>query len=85
METQGKGLVSPAEVKEGESATKTAAREKIASALHGAVGVHQRRGVARTPVAGGSELAAVSSPANVIPKETPGESEKCHRLCQCEP
>lgn len=72
---QGKGLVSPAEVKEGESVQKTATREKIASALRVAVGVHQCRGVVRTPIAGGYELAAVSSPANMIPKETPGGSE----------
>lgn len=65
---QRKGLISSAEVKEGESARKTAVREKIASAVHVAVGVHQCRGVVRTPVASGYELAAVSSPTNVIPQ-----------------
>jgi len=62
---QGKGLLSQAEAEEGESAGKTAAKEKITSALRGAVGAHQCRGAVRTPVAGGCELAAASSPMTV--------------------
>lgn len=80
-----KGLVSPVEVKEGELAGKTAAREKIASAVHVAVGVHQCRGVVRTPVASGYELAAVSSPANVIPQGDTQREQKGDCLCQSEP
>lgn len=68
----GQGLVSPSEVKEGESVQKTAAGLKIASALCVAVGVHQCRGAVRTPIAAGYELAAVSSAANVIPEGRPG-------------
>lgn len=73
---EGKGLLCSAEVKEGEWAGKTAARAKIASAVRVAVGAHQRRGVVRTPIAGGYELAAVSSPASVIPKEVASGSRR---------